>query len=161
MFGDSDDRARHHGDRHGGHAQARSTIWPSPSTSTAPGNREARLENARRDDDEVEAGRTARERNDRQFAGMVEIYKTVSNVAPTDATVMIEGETGTGKELVARMIHGSARAPRIRLCRGLRGDSGGSARERTVRRDARRVHRGRPRSHGRVRIGQPGHGFSG
>jgi DNA-binding NtrC family response regulator len=37
--------------------------------------------------------------------GMVNVYKTVSQVAPTDATVVIEGETGTGKELVARMIH--------------------------------------------------------
>jgi transcriptional regulator with PAS, ATPase and Fis domain len=36
---------------------------------------------------------------------MVEIYKTVARVAPTDATVVIEGETGAGKELVARMIH--------------------------------------------------------
>jgi len=36
---------------------------------------------------------------------MIEIYKTLSKVAPTDATVVIEGETGTGKELIARMIH--------------------------------------------------------
>lgn len=36
---------------------------------------------------------------------MVEIYKIVSKVAPTDATVLLEGETGTGKELIARMIH--------------------------------------------------------
>jgi DNA-binding NtrC family response regulator len=37
--------------------------------------------------------------------GMVEIYKTVARAAPTEATVIVEGETGTGKELVARMIH--------------------------------------------------------
>jgi DNA-binding NtrC family response regulator len=36
---------------------------------------------------------------------MIEIYKTISKVAPTDATVLIEGETGTGKDLIARMIH--------------------------------------------------------
>jgi DNA-binding NtrC family response regulator len=42
---------------------------------------------------------------------MVEIYKTVSLVAPTNATVLLEGETGTGKEMIARMVHNnSARA---------------------------------------------------
>jgi DNA-binding NtrC family response regulator len=44
-------------------------------------------------------------------AGMVDIYKTISRVAPTDATVLVEGETGTGKEMIARMVHNnSARA---------------------------------------------------
>jgi DNA-binding NtrC family response regulator len=40
---------------------------------------------------------------------MVEIYKQISKVAPTDATVLIEGETGTGKDLIARMIHRNSR----------------------------------------------------
>src|SRR5205823_1470903 len=40
--------------------------------------------------------------------GMIEIYKTISRVAPTSASVLIEGETGTGKEMIARMIHNNS-----------------------------------------------------
>jgi transcriptional regulator with PAS, ATPase and Fis domain len=39
---------------------------------------------------------------------MVDIYKTVSLVAPTNATVLLEGETGTGKEMIARMVHNNS-----------------------------------------------------
>ncbi|MGA2183470.1 MAG: sigma-54 dependent transcriptional regulator [Bryobacteraceae bacterium] len=40
--------------------------------------------------------------------GMIDIYKTISRVAPTDATVLVEGETGTGKEMIARMVHNNS-----------------------------------------------------
>ena len=36
---------------------------------------------------------------------MQEVYKAIGRVAPTDATVLIQGETGTGKELIAKTIH--------------------------------------------------------
>jgi DNA-binding NtrC family response regulator len=60
------------------------------------------------DDEEVER----EDLYDTDFVGssepMVEIYKTIAKVAPSDATVLIEGETGTGKELIARLIHKSS-----------------------------------------------------
>jgi len=43
-------------------------------------------------------------------ASMREVYRRIEKVAGTDVTVLLEGETGTGKELVAREIH--QRSPR-------------------------------------------------
>jgi transcriptional regulator with GAF, ATPase, and Fis domain len=43
---------------------------------------------------------------------MIEVYKRVEKVASTDITVLVTGETGTGKELIAHEIH--ARSPRAK-----------------------------------------------
>jgi DNA-binding NtrC family response regulator len=48
-----------------------------------------------------------------QSAVLGEIFQRVAQVAPMDATVLLQGETGTGKGVVARAIHGrSARKDR-------------------------------------------------
>lgn len=45
---------------------------------------------------------------------MKKVFSTIEKVAPTEANVLISGENGTGKELVARALHrGSARSEMI------------------------------------------------
>ncbi|MEA2525189.1 MAG: two-component system, NtrC family, response regulator AtoC [Thermomicrobiales bacterium] len=62
-----------------------------------------------RDPDEVLIGNSP---------AMQEVYKTIGRVARSDATVLITGETGTGKELVATILHRNssyARGPLIKV----------------------------------------------
>ena len=43
-----------------------------------------------------------------QSPAMIKVYNTISRVAKTDANVLILGENGTGKEMIARAIHRSS-----------------------------------------------------
>jgi len=58
------------------------------------------------------SGNGDRHSNERRFeqiignsAALESVLEQVQRVAPTDATVLVQGETGTGKELIARAIH--------------------------------------------------------
>ncbi len=48
---------------------------------------------------------------------MMKVFKMIEKVADTEATMLVHGETGTGKELIAREIHYLRGGPRDRSCR--------------------------------------------
>ena len=89
--------------------------------------------------------------NSNQFEGMVGsstafrgVLDQIRTVAPTDSTVLIEGETGTGKELIAQAIHTLSRRrgqPFVKLnCAAI---PLGIARKRALRSRKGRLHRRR------------------
>ena len=83
---------------------------------------------------------------------MREVYRTTRRVAPSRACVLIVGETGTGKELVARAIHDlslRSSGPYIRVNCGALTES--LLGERTVRPRQGLVHRRRREPHRPVR----------
>ena len=93
---------------------------------------------------EAAAGNAAREL-DVDLVGhspsIIGVMKTVARIAPSQASVLIFGETGTGKELVARTVHRYSERASARFvavnCSAL---AEGPARERAVRSRAWSVH---------------------
>jgi transcriptional regulator with GAF, ATPase, and Fis domain len=48
---------------------------------------------------------------------MLEVYRLTRQVARSNASVLLLGETGTGKELIAKAIHNQSDRPAARLCK--------------------------------------------
>ena len=92
-----------------------------------------------------------------ESAALRRVLKQVETVAPTGSTVLIRGETGTGKELIARALHDlSPRAgPHLRQAQ-LRGHPHGALGERAVRPREGRLHRRHQPEDRPLRAGAPG-----
>ena len=80
-------------------------IWLRPGTVFRAGKTVLKFEPTR---DIVTIELSARDRFDKVIGASVpmrEIFAQLERIAPSELTVLIQGETGTGKEMVARAIH--------------------------------------------------------
>jgi len=76
-----------------------------PGCTIGLGNTEVKFQAA---DERMEIVPSRKERLGRmvgRHVKMRELYTVLEKIAPTATTVVIEGETGTGKEVVAQTIH--------------------------------------------------------
>src|SRR5712664_2442817 len=92
--------------------------WPAKWSGESKSAGDAPMEIVRSGEDiaESDASPATEESIPRAFEGMIgasealkRVLAHVKTVAPTDATVLLEGETGTGKELISQAIHNLSR----------------------------------------------------
>ena len=84
-----------------------------------------------------------------ESAGMLELARLVRLVAPRSTSVLIEGDTGKGKELLAKAVHLlRQRATKSYVVLNSAGDSGGPAGGGAVWAHARRFYRSGAGAHG-------------
>ncbi|RMH39012.1 MAG: FHA domain-containing protein [Deltaproteobacteria bacterium] len=84
-------------------------VYLRPGTTFRAGHTQIQFQTTQ---DVVEIELSQKDRFDQLIgssAAMREIFATLEKVAPSDLTVMITGETGTGKEMVARAIHNASK----------------------------------------------------
>ena len=85
------------------------------------------------------------------------VVKLIERVAPTNATVLIRGASGTGKELVARALHLNSPQKKPPVRRGqLRRAPGDAAGERAIRSRQGSVHRAQANKSGLVEVAEGG-----
>jgi len=93
-----------------------STLAKWPVSSTTQGGAPSEIVRTREHLAESDAPRPTEEPIPSVFEGIIgaseslqRVLAHVKTVAPTDSTVLLEGETGTGKELISRAIHNLSR----------------------------------------------------